>query len=216
MKKLYFVVFILFFVIQLSAQNSTIVFFTDKATIKKIEVENDANISEAMKKEVADIVANGQTIYKMTFSAQMLFFESIGDAKDIKVGSKPKTKRGAANIFSINYTMPSTKIIKNLKTGFYEKVYNGKTTKNKVATPKWIITKTSKKILNYKCNLATTVHNGKPLEVYYTSEIKGNASPHTYPFINGVILEYKTPTRYGIASDIKFNQPNIIEKDFFK
>jgi GLPGLI family protein len=100
-----------------------------------------------------------------------------------------------------------------IKKDFVRQNYIVKENKKLVIKPiekvKWVISKKPKKILNYNCFLATTTFKGQKLEVYFTKEITGNASPEKLPFINGVILEYKTTTKTSIATQVQFNQPDV-------
>ena len=93
-------------------------------------------------------------------------------------------------------------------------IENKKTINKPLEKVKWIVTNKTKKILSYNCFLAYTTFKGQKLEVYFTKEISGNASPEKLPFINGVILEYKTTTKTSIATQVQFNQPDV--NNFFE
>lgn len=120
------------------------------------------------------------------------------------------------NYNDLSTTIESSKIkfSKSASKNTYTEMINGKLISKYLQKTKWKKGTKIKKILGYNCKEAIGIFNKKKLTVYYTTELNAKASPDLLPFTDGVILEYNTGTRQGIAIKVELNEPNIT--DFFK
>ncbi len=194
------------------SQNTTVVSFEYKITLTNEMLKKvPPLLQESVKKQISDKVF----LSRLSFKDEAVFYLSIKNySKNTINGDVAKTKSTTYKDLETDINLNEDKIKKNAKMLNYSFVKNKKIIVLPLEKVKWLIKKETKKILNYNCFLATTIYQGQKLEVYFTKEIKGKASPHKYPFIDGLILEYNDGKRSGIATKIEFNQPDI--KDFFK
>ena len=194
------------------AQNTTVINFEEKMIVSKEMLEKaPPMLREVLQKQLNNTVF----LSKVIFENNIVYYRNNETNKQINVGGK-MAKKDNVTVMDTETSIRSKKI--NIKKDFIKQNYtvkeNNKLVTKSLEKVRWVITKKTKKILDYNCFLATTTFKGQKLEVYFTTEISGNASPEKLPFIDGVILEYKTPTKTGTAKKIQFNQPDI--KNFFE
>lgn len=194
------------------AQNATEINFEEKMIVSKEMLEKaPPMLRDAIQKQLNNTII----LSKVIFKNNIVYYRTIETNKQINVDGNV-AKKGNVIVMDTETSIRSKKI--NIKKNFITQNYtvkeNNKLVTKSLEKAKWVITKKTKQLLNYNCFLATTTFKGQKLEVYFTTEISGNASPEKLPFIDGVILEYKTPTKTGTAKKIQFNQPDI--KNFFE
>lgn len=205
-KKVVLIIFLLQFKFIFS-QNTTFISFAEKQIVSKEMLEK----APPMLRDVIQKQLNNTIILSKVFiKNNIVYYRTIQTNKQINVdGEFSKTGNISHRDSETTITNKPVKIRKDFLKQNYTTISNKKTTITPLEKVKWVITKKTKKILNYNCFLATTTYKGQKLEVYFTKEIPGNASPEKLPFINGVILEYKTPTKTSIATQVQFNQPDV-------
>ena len=76
--------------------------------------------------------------------------------------------------------------------------------------PEWKIMPDKKKILNYNCQLATTIFRGVEHKVWFTTEISQNIYPWKLDGLPGAILKFENSTgiMIGEATEVLIN-PNL-------
>jgi GLPGLI family protein len=198
------------------SQNTTKVTFENKATISADEIKNVPKaVQELVLKQLqATIVIStmnvkNSTVYYHTKS-QIQEKISNGNGKSTIVNGKVNT------LDRVNTSVESSenKFVKDAIKFTYTKMVNGKQVTENLPKTTWKITKKAKKIMGYNCLEAIGTYKKKPITVYFTKELKAKASPDLLPLIDGVILEYDTGRKQGIAIKVEKNQPDV--KDFFK
>ncbi len=210
-KKIVLIIFLLQFKFIFS-QNTTIISFAEKPIVSKEMLEKaPPMLRDAIQKQLSNTIVLSKVFFKNNF----VYYSTIETNKQINVDGE-FAKTGNTSHRNSETTITSKPV--NIKKDFLKQNFTTKSNKKTTTTPlekvKWVISKKTKKILNYNCFLATTTFKGQKLEVYFTKEIPGNASPEKLPFIGGVILEYKTATKASIATQVQFNQPDV--KNFFE
>jgi GLPGLI family protein len=194
------------------SQNTSVINFEEKMIVSKEMLEKaPPMLREVIQKQLNNTIILSQVIYKNN----IVYYRTIESNKQINVDGNV-AKKGNVTVMDTETSIRSKKI--KIKKDFVKQNYsikeNNKLVTKSIEKVKWVITKKTKKILDYNCFLATTTFKGQKLEVYFSTEISGKASPEKLPFIDGVILEYKTPTKTGNAKKIQFNQPDI--NNFFE
>jgi GLPGLI family protein len=198
------------------SQNTTKVTFENKATISADEIKNVPKaVQELVLKQLqATIVIStmnvkNSTVYYHTKS-QIQEKISNGNGKSTIVNGKVNT------LDRVNTSVESSenKFVKDAIKFTYTKMVDGKQVTENLPKTTWKITKKTKKIMGYNCFEAIGTYKNQPITVYFTKELKAKASPDLLPFIDGVILEYDTGRKQGIAIKVEKNQPDV--KDFFK
>lgn len=210
-KKIVLIIFLLQFKFTFS-QNTTIISFTEKPIVSKEMLEKvPPMLRDVIKKQLNNTIILSKVFFKNNF----IYYQSIETNKQINLNGNV-AKKDNITVMDTETSISKKKI--NIKKDFVKQNYivreNSKFVTKSLEKVKWVISKKTKKILNYNCFLATTTFKGQKLEVYFTKEIPGNASPEKLPFIGGVILEYKTATKKSIATLVQFNQPDV--KNFFE
>ena len=92
---------------------------------------------------------------------------------------------------------------------FEDDISDNKEVTEKLPIVEWKFTKKQKKILGYNCYEASTIYNHKQFTVYFTKELNVFGSPAKFPFIKGVVLEYKYGNSVSCATKVDLNQPTI-------
>lgn len=203
---------LLFFSVPLVfAQESTVITYSESKIVKK---EMLTNVPDAMKDFVVAQIQAMKSISTLTFFETKHYYKLIASKKSIsKKGNIASDNRGTYKDANGTLIEENILISKNRLKNTYQTYINNVLVSKPLEKASWKVSKETKKILKYNCIKASTTYNKKPLTVYFTTEIKGEASPNKYPFIDGVILEYNDGGRIGIATDVAFNQPHI--KKFF-
>lgn len=194
------------------AQNTTVINFEEKIILSKEMLEK---VPPMLRDVIQKQINNTIVLSELSFKNGMAFYQTIDTNKQINLNGNV-AKKGDVTVMDTETSISSKKI--KIKKDFVKQEYsiieNKKVLTKQLEKVSWLVSKKTKKILNYNCFLATATYKGQKLEVYFTKEITGNASPEKLPFINGVILEYKTPTKTSIATKLQFNQPDV--KNFFE
>ena len=202
---------IFFSIATVFSQESTVIKYAESKIIKK---EMLTSVPAAMKDFVLAQIQAMKSTSTLTFFENTHFYKLSSTKKNVnKKGDINSDSGGTYKDAKGTITARDELISKNALQNTYQIYEDNKLISKPLERVSWKISKNTKKILNYNCYKAVAVYNKKPLTVYFTTEIKGKASPNKYPFINGVILEYYDGGRTGIATDVSFNQPNI--KKFF-
>lgn len=194
------------------AQNTTVISFEEKMMVSKEMLKKvPPMLRDVMQKQLNNTVV----LSKVFFRDNSNYYQSNETNKQINLNGNV-AKKDNVTVMDTETTIKSKpiKIKKDFAQQNYSMIENKKTINKPLEKVKWIVTNKTKKILSYNCFLAYTTFKGQKLEVYFTKEISGNASPEKLPFINGVILEYKTTTKTSIATQVQFNQPDV--KNFFE
>lgn len=194
------------------AQNTTVISFEEKMMVSKEMLKKvPPMLRDVMQKQLNNTVV----LSKVFFRDNSNYYQSNETNKQINLNGNV-AKKDNVTVMDTETTIRTKpiKIKKDFAQQNYSMIENKKTINKTLEKVKWIVTNKTKKILSYNCFLAYTTFKGQKLEVYFTKEISGNASPEKLPFINGVILEYKTTTKTSIATQVQFNQPDV--KNFFK
>lgn len=194
------------------AQNTTVISFEEKMMVSKEMLKKvPPMLRDVMQKQLNNTVV----LSKVFFRDNSNYYQSNETNKQINLNGNV-AKKDNVTVMDTETTIRSKpiKIKKDFAQQNYSMIENKKTINKPLEKVKWIVTNKTKKILSYNCFLAYTTFKGQKLEVYFTKEISGNASPEKLPFINGVILEYKTTTKTSIATQVQFNQPDV--KIFFE
>lgn len=194
------------------AQNTTVISFEEKMMVSKEMLKKvPPMLRDVMQKQLNNTVV----LSKVFFRDNSNYYQSNETNKQINLNGNV-AKKDNVTVMDTETTIRSKpiKIKKDFAQQNYSMIENKKTINKPLEKVKWIVTNKTKKILSYNCFLAYTTFKGQKLEVYFTKEISGNASPEKLPFINGVILEYKTTTKTSIATQVQFNQPDV--KNFFE
>ncbi|NBW28200.1 MAG: GLPGLI family protein [Flavobacteriaceae bacterium] len=194
------------------SQNTTVINFEEKVIVSKEMLQK----APPMLREVIQKQLNNTIVLSIVkFKKNIVYYSNIETNKQININGKV-AKKNNVTLMDTETSIRSKKI--KIKKDFIKQNYtvkeNNKLVTKSLEKVKWVITKKTKQILNYNCYLALTTFKGQKLEVYFTKEITGNASPEKLPFINGVILEYSTATKTSIATQVQFNQPDI--KNYFE
>jgi GLPGLI family protein len=194
------------------SQSTTVINFQEKKILtKEMLVKAPPMLRELMKNQINNTIITS----KLSFKNEIVYYQSEKINKKINVnGEVAKKGNDTYSDTETKITSGQIKIRKDIVKQDYSTIENKKTVNKPIEKVKWTITKTTKKILNFNCFLATTTYKGQKLDVYFTTEIKGKASPEKLPFVDGVVLEFKTPNSTGVATKIDFNQPDI--KNFFE
>ena len=194
------------------AQNTTVINYEEKMMVSKEMLKKvPPMLRDVMQKQLNNTVV----LSKVFFRDNSNYYQSNETNKQINLNGNV-AKKDNVTVMDTETTIKSKpiKIKKDFAQQNYSMIENKKTINNPLEKVKWIVTNKTKKILSYNCFLASTTYKGQKLEVYFTKEISGNASPEKLPFINGVILEYKTTTKTSIATQVQFNQPDV--NNFFE
>ena len=194
------------------AQNTTVISFEEKMMVSKEMLKKvPPMLRDVMQKQLNNTVV----LSKVFFRDNSNYYQSNETNKQINLNGNV-AKKDNVTVMDTETTIRSKpiRIKKDFAQQNYSMIENKKTINKPLEKVKWIVTNKTKKILSYNCFLAYTTFKGQKLEVYFTKEISGNASPEKLPFINGVILEYKTTTKTSIATQVQFNQPDV--KNFFE
>lgn len=194
------------------AQNTTVINFEEKMMVSKEMLKKvPPMLRDVMQKQLNNTVV----LSKVFFRDNSNYYQSNETNKQINLNGNV-AKKDNVTVMDTETTIRSKpiRIKKDFAQQNYSMIENKKTINKPLEKVKWIVTNKSKKILSYNCFLAYTTFKGQKLEVYFTKEISGNASPEKLPFINGVILEYKTTTKTSIATQVQFNQPDV--NNFFE
>ena len=194
------------------AQNTTVISFEEKMMVSKEMLKKvPPMLRDVMQKQLNNTVV----LSKVFFRDNSNYYQSNETNKQINLNGNV-AKKDNVTVMDTETTIRSKpiKIKKDFAQQNYSMIENKKTINKPLEKVKWIVTNKTKKILSYNCFLAYTTFKGQKLEAYFTKEISGNASPEKLPFINGVILEYKTTTKTSIATQVQFNQPDV--KNFFE
>ena len=194
------------------AQNTTVINYEEKMMVSKEMLKKvPPMLRDVMQKQLNNTVV----LSKVFFRDNSNYYQSNETNKQINLNGNV-AKKDNVTVMDTETTIRSKpiKIKKDFAQQNYSMIENKKTINKPLEKVKWIVTNKTKKILSYNCFLAYTTFKGQKLEVYFTKEISGNASPEKLPFINGVILEYKTTTKTSIATQVQFNQPDV--KNFFE
>lgn len=194
------------------AQNTTVISFEEKMMVSKEMLKKvPPMLRDVMQKQLNNTVV----LSKVFFRDNSNYYQSNETNKQINLNGNV-AKKDNVTVMDTETTIRSKpiKIKKDFAQQNYSMIENKKTINKPLEKVKWIVTNKTKKILSYNCFLAYTTFKGQKLEVYFSKEISGNASPEKLPFINGVILEYKTTTKTSIATQVQFNQPDV--KNFFE
>mgnify|MGYP006177506059 FL=1 len=194
------------------AQNTTVISFEEKMMVSKEMLKKvPPMLRDVMQKQLNNTVV----LSKVFFRDNSNYYQSNETNKQINLNGNV-AKKDNVTVMDTETTIRSKpiKIKKDFAQQNYSMIENKKTINKPLEKVKWIVTNKTKKILSYNCFLAYTTFKGQKLEVYFSKEISGNASPEKLPFINGVILEYKTTTKTSIATQVHFNQPDV--KNFFE
>lgn len=194
------------------AQNTTVISFEEKMMVSKEMLKKvPPMLRDVMQKQLNNTVV----LSKVFFRDNSNYYQSNETNKQINLNGNV-AKKDNVTVMDTETTIRTKpiKIKKDFAQQNYSMIENKKTINKTLEKVKWIVTNKTKKILSYNCFLAYTTFKGQKLEVYFTKEISGNASPEKLPFINGVILEYKTTTKTSIATQVQFNQPDV--KNFFE
>lgn len=194
------------------AQNTTVISFEEKMIVSKEMLKKvPPMLRDVMQKQLNNTVV----LSKVFFRDNSNYYQSNETNKQINLNGNV-AKKDNVTVMDTETTIRTKpiKIKKDFAQQNYSMIENKKTINKTLEKVKWIVTNKTKKILSYNCFLAYTTFKGQKLEVYFTKEISGNASPEKLPFINGVILEYKTTTKTSIATQVQFNQPDV--KNFFE
>lgn len=194
------------------AQNTTVISFEEKMIVSKEMLKKvPPMLRDVMQKQLNNTVV----LSKVFFRDNSNYYQSNETNKQINLNGNV-AKKDNVTVMDTETTIRSKpiRIKKDFAQQNYSMIENKKTINKPLEKVKWIVTNKTKKILSYNCFLAYTTFKGQKLEVYFTKEISGNASPEKLPFINGVILEYKTTTKTSIATQVQFNQPDV--KNFFE
>jgi GLPGLI family protein len=194
------------------SQNTTVINFEEKVIVSKEMLQK----APPMLREVIQKQLNNTIILaKVIFKNNIVYYRTNETNKQINVDGNV-AKKDNVTVMDTETSIRSKKI--NIKKDFIKQNYtvkeNNKLVTKSLEKVKWVIRKKTKKILDYNCFLATTTFKGQKLEAYFTKEIPGKASPEKLPFIDGVILEYKTLSKTSKATKIEFNQPDF--KNFFE
>lgn len=194
------------------AQNTTVISFEEKMMVSKEMLKKvPPMLRDVMQKQLNNTVV----LSKVFFRDNSNYYQYNETNKQINLNGNV-AKKDNVTVMDTETTIRSKpiKIKKDFAQQNYSMIENKKTINKPLEKVKWIVTNKTKKILSYNCFLAYTTFKGQKLEAYFTKEISGNASPEKLPFINGVILEYKTTTKTSIATQVQFNQPDV--KNFFE
>lgn len=194
------------------AQNTTVINYEEKMMVSKEMLKKvPPMLRDVMQKQLNNTVV----LSKVFFRDNSNYYQSNETNKQINLNGNV-AKKDNVTVMDTETTIRSKpiKIKKDFAQQNYSMIENKKTINKPLEKVKWIVTNKTKKILSYNCFLAYTTFKGQKLEVYFTKEISGNASPEKLPFINGVILEYKTTTKTSIATQVQFNQPDV--NNFFE
>ena len=194
------------------AQNTTVINYEEKMMVSKEMLKKvPPMLRDVMQKQLNNTVV----LSKVFFRDNSNYYQSNETNKQINLNGNV-AKKDNVTVMDTETTIRTKpiKIKKDFAQQNYSMIENKKTINKPLEKVKWIVTNKTKKILSYNCFLAYTTFKGQKLEAYFTKEISGNASPEKLPFINGVILEYKTTTKTSIATQVQFNQPDV--KNFFE
>ena len=194
------------------AQNTTVINYEEKMMVSKEMLKKvPPMLRDVMQKQLNNTVV----LSKVFFRDNSNYYQSNETNKQINLNGNV-AKKDNVTVMDTETTIrsKSIRIKKDFAQQNYSMIENKKTINKPLEKVKWIVTNKTKKILSYNCFLAYTTFKGQKLEVYFTKEISGNASPEKLPFINGVILEYKTTTKTSIATQVQFNQPDV--NNFFE
>ena len=194
------------------AQNTTVINYEEKMMVSKEMLKKvPPMLRDVMQKQLNNTVV----LSKVFFRDNSNYYQSNETNKQINLNGNV-AKKDNVTVMDTETTIRTKpiKIKKDFAQQNYSMIENKKTINKPLEKVKWIVTNKTKKILSYNCFLAYTTFKGQKLEVYFTKEISGNASPEKLPFINGVILEYKTTTKTSIATQVQFNQPDV--NNFFE
>lgn len=194
------------------AQNTTVISFEEKMMVS---IEMLKKVPPMLRDVMQKQLNNTVVLSKVFFRDNSNYYQSNETNKQINLNGNV-AKKDNVTVMDTETTIRSKpiKIKKDFAQQNYSMIENKKTINKPLEKVKWIVTNKTKKILSYNCFLAYTTFKGQKLEVYFSKEISGNASPEKLPFINGVILEYKTTTKTSIATQVQFNQPDV--KNFFE
>lgn len=197
----------------LNAQSNVKVTFSNAIALNIKQLESDT--PEVVKKHTMERIQNIRFLSCMTIEDELVYYEIKSKSIDNKESEKIATSTTKYYMVpSIQIKIPEEKYLKNNKENSIASYVDKKLQSEKLPSITWKKSGKQKKILGYNCYEAKGILEGKPVSIYYTTEIKGSGSPEKIPFINGVILEYTTNKRSGVATKVEFNQPKI--KNFFK
>ncbi len=191
--------------------------FSFAQNLTKIVFENTTDFTNAnldavpdhFKKSAVEQANKYITITHLFFNSNKeVWYESV---KDISLQNKSSNEETVK--LNLMNTPPQIRIYKNFNTNTCEFLEDNVVNKTAPMDLKWQVTNDEKLILGYHCKKATADYKGKKMWVYFTTKLKGEASPGFMNAVNGVVLEYDNTSKHGIATKIFFNEPNT--KKFF-
>lgn len=198
------------------SQNTIKLTFENRATISAEQIaEMPKIVQEKAIKQIQETVM----ISTLKIEDVTTFYTAKADSQEKKELGTIATKivdgkKVTYNDLSTSIESSEIKYLKNSSKNTYTEMIDGKLITKNLQKTQWKRGTKTKKILGFICKEAVGTYNKKKVTVYYTTELTAKASPDLLPFIDGVILEYKTSSRYGIATKIEKNQPNVAQ--FFK
>jgi GLPGLI family protein len=198
------------------SQNTIKITFENKITVSKNQVKD---APKAVQEMILNQLQAAVVLSTMHIQDAKVFYESKSQIqeKTIKGNGQSQVIDGkVSTLREVNTSIKSSenKFVKDAIKFTYKKMVDGKQVTENLPKTTWKITKKTKKIMGYNCFEAIGTYRKQPITVYFTKELKAKASPDLLPFIDGVILEYDTGRKQGIAIKVEKNQPDV--KDFFK
>ena len=210
-KKLLFIMFILIgfdsyaqTAIKISFETQTII---KEESLKSIPVHIRAAALQqllSIKKQSIMIIQDRKVYFESKHSEQEVVNKGVINTKEAENGVL------FTKDLSTSVSFSAIKLIKDPKTNTYVTRDKKELLSKKIPVVEWKITNKQKKILGYRCYEAMTTYKNQILKVYFTKEMKVIASPDTFPFINGVVLEYNYGQTFGKVVKVEMNQPVII------
>lgn len=211
MKSIFLIIICSLFSIAISAQTGIKVFFETQKTIKEESLNNlPVHIRATALKQLQSIKEKSY----MLIQNNMVYYETIAQNKKVASNGIINTKGSNSNIMfvkdlSMTAISKGIKIVKEYNKNSYTTKVNNKEVTEKLPIVEWKFTKKQKKILGYNCYEASTIYNHKQFTVYFTKELNVFGSPAKFPFIKGVVLEYKYGNSVSCATKVDLNQPTI-------
>ena len=199
-----------------SSQNTTKVTFENKPILSANQLQG---MTEDVQKIVLKQLQATSVLSTMEIQGTSVYYQTKTQSQEkIGKGNGQSQNVGGKNSMLQDVTTtveaPSKKILKNALKNTYTQLVEEKISTKALSKTIWETTKKTKKIAGYNCFEATGTYKDRIITIYYTKELNAKASPELLPFIDGVILEYNTGKRQGIAIKVEKNQPDV--KDFFK
>lgn len=192
----------------LSAQSNVKITFSNavNATISQIKSKSPEKVqNHALRR-----IRSARFLSYMSIEKEFVYYETKAKTIDNKESEKIVTSATTYyEMPSVQITIPEKKYLKNSKENTIESYVDKQLLKEKLPLIAWKKTSKQKEILGYNCSEAKGILKGKPVTIWYTTQLKGVGSPEKIPFIKGVILEYTADKRSGVATKVEFNQPKI-------